>query len=71
MRLRLEDYDAIELFLRQGFGEPKFGPNETSGGGRIGGYRLGPGGAIQFSRDKEGTQVIVLCIRGTPTADLG
>ena len=61
IRLPRGDYEAVEKLLRLAFGEPKFGPNETTDGGKLGGYRLTPqGGGIQFGYDVEGTQVIVL-----------
>ena len=56
-----ENYEAVENLLRQAFGEPKFGPSETTDGGKLGGYRLTEkGGAIQFGYDAEGTQIIVI-----------
>ena len=61
VRLSRAEYDTVEKLLRQAFGEPKFGPSQTTDGGKLGGYRLTPqGGAIQFGYDTEGTQVIVL-----------
>ncbi len=61
IRMSRENYDVIEVLLRQAFGEPKFGPNETIHGGKLGGYRLTPeGGGIQFGFDAEGAQVIIL-----------
>ncbi len=61
VRMPRDDYEAVEKLLRLAFGEPKFGPSETTDGGKLGGYRLTPqGGAIQFSYGTEGTQVIVL-----------
>src|SRR5438874_1921924 len=61
IRMSRDNYDAVEKLLRQAFGEPNFGPSETTDGGKLGGYRLTPqGGAIQFGYDAEATQVIVL-----------
>src|SRR5882724_9402758 len=37
-----DDYEAIDKLLRKAFGEPKFGPSETTDGGKLGGYRLSP-----------------------------
>jgi hypothetical protein len=56
-----DDYPSVETLLRLAFGKPKFGPSETTDGGKLGGYRLTPkGGAIQFGYDAKETQVIVL-----------
>jgi len=61
VRLRRDNYEAVEALLRQAFGPPKFGPTETIDGGKLGGYRLTPkGGGIQFGYDSRGTEVIVL-----------
>ncbi len=61
IRMPRTDYASVEKLLRIAFGEPGFGPSETTDGGKLGGYRLTPqGGAIQFCYDSEGTQVIVL-----------
>lgn len=61
IRMSRNDYPSVEKLLRLAFGEPKFGPSETTDGGKLGGYRLTPqGGAIQFGHDAKETQVIVL-----------
>jgi len=38
IRLPLEDFAAVELFLHRTFGQPQLGPNETTDGGRLGVY---------------------------------
>ena len=61
IRMSRDNYEDVEKLLRKAFGEPKFGPSETTDGGKLGGYRLTPqGGAIQFGYDAEGTQIIVV-----------
>lgn len=46
IRLSRHDYDAVEAMLRQPFGPPRFGPTFTTDGGKLGGYRLTPKGAV-------------------------
>jgi hypothetical protein len=61
IRMPRDNYEAVENLLRQAFGEPRFGPSETTDGGKLGGYRLtDQGGAIQFGYDAEGTQIIIV-----------
>ncbi|HSH95117.1 MAG TPA: hypothetical protein VK968_13280 [Roseimicrobium sp.] len=61
IRLSRSDYEAVEKLLRLAFGEPKFGPTDTTDGGKLCGYRLTPqGGAIQFRYGADGAQVIIL-----------
>jgi hypothetical protein len=61
VRMAREQYPAVEALLRQAFGEPKFGPDDTIDGGKLGGYRLTPkGGGIQFGYDAKRTEVIVI-----------
>jgi hypothetical protein len=61
VRLPRSSYPAIEQFFLAAFGQPKIGPKDTSTGGRFGQYRLSAkGGGIQFIRDEQQTQVIVL-----------
>lgn len=60
IRLPRDKYAAVERFLQQAFGPPKFGPVATTDGARLGGYRLtAHGGGIQFTYDDDSTQVIV------------
>lgn len=61
IRLSRNDYPAVEALLQHAFGQPNFGPIDTANGGRFGGYRLTrKGAAVQFGRDADWTQVIVL-----------
>ena len=61
MRLPADDATRVEAVLRQLFGEPIFGPDATTDGGELAGYRLSPqGGAIQFAHNADRTQVIIL-----------
>jgi hypothetical protein len=61
IRMPRGNFEVVEKLLRQAFGEPKFGPSETTDGGKLGGYRLTPqGGAIQFGYNGDGTQVSVV-----------
>jgi hypothetical protein len=61
IQMSREQYPAVETLLRQAFGEPNFGPDDTKDGGKLGGYRLTPkGGAIQFGYNAGCTQVIIL-----------
>ena len=61
VRLSRSDYEATETLLRLAFGTPKFGPTDTTDGGKLGGYRLTPkGGSIQFGYDADGTHVTVV-----------
>lgn len=61
VQLPRHQYPAIELLLRQAFGEPRFGPMHTKDGGKLGIYRLTTkGGVIQFGYDPHRTQVIVI-----------
>jgi hypothetical protein len=61
IQMAREKYPAVEAFLRQAFGEPTFGPTETSSGGKLGGYRLSAkGGAIQFGYETQRTQIIII-----------
>ena len=61
IRMPRENYEAVENLLLHAFGKPKFGPTETTDGGKLGGYRLTEqGGAIQFGYDAEGTQIIII-----------
>ena len=61
IRMPRETYPAIESLLRQVFGEPAMGPEDTYDGGKLGVYRLTPkGGAIQYLQDVKHTQVIVI-----------
>lgn len=61
VRMSRDNYEAIEKLLRKAFGEPRFGPSDTTDGGKLGGYRLTPkGGAIQFGYNADRTQVTVL-----------
>lgn len=72
VHLSRSDYESVEKLLRQAFGEPKFGPSETTDGGKLGGYRLTPqGGAIQFGYDSDGAQVIILRQLTQPEAEVG
>lgn len=61
VRLSRSEFPALEALLQQAFGPPQFGPVDTTGGGRIGAYRInGKGAAIHFGRDVDWTEVIVL-----------
>ncbi len=61
IRMPKECYPSVEVFLREAFGTPNIEPIDTNNGGELGVYRLTPkGGAIQFVRDKNFTQVIIL-----------
>lgn len=61
IRMPRDRYAALEQFLQQAFGPPRFGPVDTTDGAKLGGYRLtSRGGAIQFTYDANDTQVIVL-----------
>jgi hypothetical protein len=61
IRMSKESYPAVEAFLRQAFGTPKIEPTDTNNGGKLGVYRLTPkGGAIQFIRDENLAQIIIL-----------
>jgi hypothetical protein len=61
IRLPPEDCGTVEVLLMLAFGKPGFGPIGNQADARIGGYRLTPqGGALQFTCDANGTQVIVL-----------
>lgn len=61
VRMPRDNYEDVQKLLRKAFGEPKFGPSETTDGGKGGGYRLtAQGGAIQFGYDAEETQIIVV-----------
>lgn len=61
IRMPRGNYEAVEKLLRQAFGEPRFGPSDTTDGGKLGGYRLTrKGGAIQFGYHADGTHVTVL-----------
>lgn len=54
-------YRQVEAFLRTAFGQPRFGPMETTDGGRLGGYRFEPhSGALHFGHDTQKTQVVIL-----------
>ncbi len=60
IQMASDKYPAIESFLRQAFGEPRF-LGDTTDGGRLGGYRFTPkGGAIQFGYNSECAQVIII-----------
>jgi hypothetical protein len=61
IRMARDDYPSLEKLLHLAFGEPKFGPSDTTDGGKLGVYRLTPqGGTIQFGYDAKEAQVIVL-----------
>jgi hypothetical protein len=61
IRMSIECFPTVETFLRQAFGTPKIEPTDTNDGGKLGVYRLtSKGGAIQFIRDKNFTQIIIL-----------
>ena len=61
IRMARETYPSVEKFLRQAFGKPGLGPEDTSDGGKLGEYRLtSKGGGIQFGCDTNGTWVIVI-----------
>jgi hypothetical protein len=61
IRMSKECYPMVEIFLRQAFGTPKLEPTDTNDGGKLGVYRLtSKGGAIQFVRDENFTQIIIL-----------
>jgi len=61
IRMSKECYPMVEAFLRQAFGTPKIEPTDTNNGGELGVYRLASkGGAIQFIRDENFTQIIIL-----------
>jgi hypothetical protein len=61
IRMPRDRYAALEQFLQQAFGPPRFGPVDTTDGAKLGGYRLtSRGGGIQFSYDDKDTQVIIL-----------
>jgi hypothetical protein len=60
IRMSREQYPSVEAFLRQAFGEPRFGPIESRDGGRLGEYRLtSKGGGIQFVCDTNCTQITI------------
>ena len=61
IRMTSKEYPAVEALLLQAFGVPKVGPVDTADGRRVGAYQLTPKGAsLQFARDAQWTQVIVL-----------
>lgn len=61
VRMERSDYGTVEKLLGMAFGKPRFGPTETTDGGKLGGYRLTPqGGGIQFGYDAEGAVVIIV-----------
>jgi hypothetical protein len=62
VRMAPSDYQALESFLIQTFGQPKVGPKDTPSGGKYGMYRLtAKGGVLQFGRDAEdGTHIEII-----------
>jgi hypothetical protein len=61
IRLPAKEHAAIEALLLRAFGTPSIGPVDTVDGRRAGAYRLTRKGAtLQFARDWNCTQVIVL-----------
>jgi hypothetical protein len=67
INLSRQQYPAVETLLREAFGQPQFGPVDTSAGGKLGEYSpTSKGGAIQFSYDIRRTQVIVLRLNSHP-----
>jgi hypothetical protein len=61
VRMPRDEFPSVEEFLRQAFGKPKFGPTDTSNGGKLGEYRLtAKGGGIQFVSDTNWTQVTII-----------
>lgn len=62
IRMMPEQYLAVVAFLRQAFGQPKFGPTVSEDGkAGGGGYRLTPkGGGILFRYDTDIAEVTIL-----------
>ena len=61
VRMSNADYPGLEALLLRVFGAPKLGPLDTPDGRRVGAYQLNAkGAALQFARDAQWTQVIVL-----------
>ena len=61
MRLPLGQFPAVEVFLRQSFGEPSIPVTDMTDSGRLGVYGVKAiGAAIQFGYDKEETFVHIL-----------
>ena len=72
IRFSRQQYPAVEEMLRQAFGEPQWGPNTTTDGGKLGVYRLtAKGGGIMFSYDAWNTQVLMLRPRSSTPKQKG
>jgi hypothetical protein len=61
IRMSREQFPAVEVFLRQAFGEPQNRPEATVDDGILGHYTLSSqGGRILFGYDSRKTQIIII-----------